>query len=247
MRKKFVAGNWKMHGSCSMATSLADEIAAAKPASIDAAVFPPFPYLAELARRHRDSGLGIGAQDLSEHEGQGAYTGEVSGAMLADVGAHWVLVGHSERRQYHHENDELVARKFAAACAAGLTPILCVGETLQQRESNQTETVIARQLQAVLRRAGVASFATAVIAYEPVWAIGTGHTATPAQVQQVHGFVRSQLEREDATLSRLTRLLYGGSVKAANAANLFVMPDIDGALVGGASLVAEEFLRIAAV
>ncbi|HXS04281.1 MAG TPA: triose-phosphate isomerase, partial [Rhodanobacter sp.] len=221
MRKKLVAGNWKMHGSRTMATALLDEIAAARPASIDVAVFPPFPYLAELAAQHGDSGLGIGAQDLSEHGGQGAYTGEVSGAMLVDVGARWVLVGHSERRQYHREDDELVARKFAAARAAGLTPILCVGETLQQREDDATESVIARQLQAVLHGSGIASFDTAVIAYEPVWAIGTGHTATPEQVQQVHGFIRSQLESEDATLSRLTRLLYGGSVKAANAAELF--------------------------
>jgi len=246
MRKKLVAGNWKMHGSRTMATALLDEIAAARPASIDVAVFPPFPYLAELAAQHGDSGLGIGAQDLSEHGGQGAYTGEVSGAMLVDVGARWVLVGHSERRQYHREDNELVARKFAAARAAGLTPILCVGETLQQREDDATESVIARQLQAVLHGSGIASFDTAVIAYEPVWAIGTGHTATPEQVQQVHGFIRSQLESEDATLSRLTRLLYGGSVKAANAAELFAQADVDGGLIGGASLTAPDFLAICA-
>jgi triosephosphate isomerase len=246
MRKKFVAGNWKMYGSRSMATALATEIAAARPASIDVAVFPPFPYLAELATQHGDSGLGIGAQDLSTHEGQGAYTGEVSGAMLADVGVRWVLVGHSERRQYHHEDDELVARKFAAAQAAGLTPILCVGETLQQRENGETEAVIARQLGAVLHASGIASFDTAVIAYEPIWAIGTGRTATPEQAQQVHGFIRSQLETEDATLSRLTRLLYGGSVKAANAAELFAQADVDGGLIGGASLAADDFLAICA-
>ena len=246
MRKKLVAGNWKMHGSRTMATAVVDEIAAAKPASIDVVVFPPFPYLAELATRHRDSGLGVGAQDLSEHEGQGAYTGEVSGAMLADVGARWVLVGHSERRQYHHEDDELVARKFAAALAAGLTPILCVGETLQQREDGATEAVIAHQLQAVLGSSGIGSFDTAMIAYEPVWAIGTGRTATPEQVQHVHGFIRSQLEREDATLSRLTRLLYGGSVKAANAAELFAQADVDGGLIGGACLTASDFLAICA-
>ncbi|MGN6655899.1 MAG: triose-phosphate isomerase [Rhodanobacter sp.] len=244
MRKKLVAGNWKMHGSRTMATALLGELAAAKPASIDVTVFPPFPYLAELAAQHRDSGIGFGAQDLSEHEGQGAFTGEVSGAMLADVGARWVLVGHSERRQYHHEDNELVARKFAAALAAGLTPILCVGETLQQREADATEGVIAAQLQAVLQNSGVASFDTAVIAYEPVWAIGTGRTATPDQVQQVHAFIRSQLETEDATLSRLTRLLYGGSVKAANAAELFAQADVDGGLIGGASLTAADFLAI---
>ncbi|MEO8777687.1 MAG: triose-phosphate isomerase [Rhodanobacter sp.] len=244
MRKKFVAGNWKMYGSRSMAAALVDEIAAAKPVSIDVAVFPPFPYLAELVTQHRDRGLGIGAQDLSTHEGQGAYTGEVSGAMLADVGVRWVLVGHSERRQYHHEDDELVAQKFAAAVAAGLTPILCVGETQEQRENDETEAVIARQLAAVLRGSGVASFDTAVIAYEPIWAIGTGQTAMPAQVQQVHRFIRSQLETEDATLSRLTRLLYGGSVKAANAAELFAQADVDGGLIGGASLTAADFLAI---
>jgi triosephosphate isomerase len=244
MRKKLVAGNWKMHGSRTMAASLVGELAAAKPASIDVTVFPPFPYLAELAAQHRDCGIGIVAQDLSEHEGQGAFTGEVSGAMLADVGARWVLVGHSERRQYHHEDNELVARKFAAARAAGLTPILCVGETLQQREADATEGVIAAQLQAVLGSSGIASFDTAVIAYEPVWAIGTGRTATPDQVQQVHAFIRSQLETEDATLSRLTRLLYGGSVKAANAAELFAQADVDGGLIGGASLTAADFLAI---
>ena len=244
MRKKLVAGNWKMHGSRTMATALVEEIAAARLASIDVVLFPPFPYLAGLATQHGDRGLGIGAQDVSEHEGQGAYTGEVSGAMLADVGARWVLVGHSERRQYHHEDDALVARKFAAARAAALTPILCVGETLQERQDGATEAVVARQLQAVLRGSGIASFDTAVIAYEPVWAIGTGHTATPEQVQQVHGFIRSQLEREDATLSRLTRLLYGGSVKAANAAELFAQADVDGGLIGGASLTAADFLAI---
>ena len=244
MRKKLVAGNWKMHGSRTMAAALVDELAAAKPASIDVNVFPPFPYLAELAAQHRDSGIGFGAQDLSEHEGQGAFTGEVSGAMLADVGARWVLVGHSERRQYHHEDNELVSRKFAAARAAGLTPILCVGETLQQREADATESVIAAQLQAVLRSSGIASFDTAVIAYEPVWAIGSGRTATPEQAQQVHAFIRSQLETEDATLSRLTRLLYGGSVKAANAAELFAQADVDGGLIGGASLTAADFLAI---
>jgi len=246
MRKKFVAGNWKMHGSRSMATALVNEIVAAKPDSIDVAVFPPFPYLAELAWQHASSGLGVGAQDVSEHEGQGAYTGEVSAAMLADIGAQWALVGHSERRQYHAEGDQLVARKFAAARAGGLTPILCVGETLEQREAGETEAVIARQLQAVLALNGIASFDTAVIAYEPVWAIGTGRTASPEQAQQVHAFIRSQLEKEDVMIARLTRLLYGGSVKAANAAELFAQADVDGGLIGGASLTASDFLGICA-
>lgn len=244
MRKKLVAGNWKMHGSRSMAAELVKEIASGKPGSVDVAVFPPFAYLSELAARQTESGLAVGAQDVSEHTGQGAFTGEISAAMLADVGARWVLVGHSERRQYHHESDDLVARKFAAARAGGLTPILCIGETLEQRETGQTSEVISRQLQAVLSVNGIGCFDTAVIAYEPVWAIGTGRTATPEQVQHVHAFIRSQLEKEDVTISRLTRLLYGGSVKPANAAELFAQVDVDGGLIGGASLTATEFLAI---
>ena len=246
MRRKLVAGNWKMHGSRAMAHALVDEIAASLPDVAEVVVFPPLPYLAPLVEQHAASGLGFGGQDVSEHEGQGAYTGEVSAAMLADVGAHWVLVGHSERRQYHGESDALVARKFAAARAGGLTPILCVGETLEERTAGQTEQVIARQLHAVLEINGIASFDTAVIAYEPVWAIGTGHTATPAQAQEVHAFIRSQLEREDGMISRLTRLLYGGSVKAANAAELFAQADVDGGLIGGASLTSADFLGICA-
>jgi triosephosphate isomerase len=246
MRKKLVAGNWKMYGSRSMATALINDIVAAKPASVEVAVFPPFPYIAELAEQHRNAGLAIGAQDVSEHEGQGAYTGEVSAAMLADIGAQWVLVGHSERRHYHQESDELVARKFAAARAGGLTPILCVGETLEQHEAGQTELVIARQLLAVSALNGIVSFDTAVIAYEPVWAIGTGRTASPEWAQHVHAFIRSQLEKEDVMIARLTRLLYGGSVKAANAAELFAQADVDGGLIGGASLTASDFLGICA-
>lgn len=246
MRKKLVAGNWKMHGSRSMAQALVGEIVAGKPSTIDVAVFPPFPYIAALADSHIGSGLGFGAQDVSEHEGQGAYTGEVSAAMLADCGAQWVLVGHSERRQYHGESDELVARKFAAARAGGLTPILCVGETLAQREAGETEAVISRQLQAVIALNGIGSFDTAVIAYEPVWAIGTGRTATPEQAQEVHAFIRSQLAKEDVMIGGLTRLLYGGSVKAANAAELFAQADVDGGLIGGASLTSADFLGICA-
>ncbi len=244
MRKKLVAGNWKMHGSRSMAAALADAIVASWPENVDVIVFPPFPYIAELAERHADSGLAIGAQDLSEHAGQGAYTGEVSAAMLADVGARWVLVGHSERRQYHGESDQLVARKFAAAIAGGLTPILCVGETLAERDAGHTDAVVARQLQAVIDHNGIASFATAVVAYEPIWCIGSGRTASPDMAQQVHAFLRSQLEKEDVMIARLTRLLYGGSVKPANAAELFAQADIDGGLIGGAALTASDFLGI---
>ena len=229
-----------------MAAALVSEIAAARPRSIDVVVFPPFPYIAAMAAQHAGSGLCFGAQDMSEHPGQGAYTGEVSAAMLLDVGAQWALVGHSERRQYHGESDELVARKFAAARAGGLTPILCVGETLQQHEASETEAVIARQLQAVLKISGIASFDTALIAYEPIWAIGTGRTATPEVAQRVHAFIRSQLEKEDVMIAGLTRLLYGGSVKAANAADLFAQADVDGGLIGGASLTASDFLGICA-
>jgi triosephosphate isomerase len=166
--------------------------------------------------------------------------------MLADVGAQWTIVGHSERRQYHRESDELVARKFAAARTGGLTPILCVGETLAEHEAGATQAVVARQLQAVIALNGIGSFDTAVIAYEPIWAIGTGLTATPAQAQQVHAFIRSQLQKEDAMIARLTRLLYGGSVKAANAADLFAQADVDGGLIGGASLASADFLGICA-
>lgn len=246
MRKKLIAANWKMHGSRSMASALCGEIAAADTDGVDVVICPPFPYLIDVATACAEAGIGVGAQDLSEHEGQGAYTGEVSAAMLADCGAQWVLVGHSERRQYHGESDVLVARKFAAARAAGLTPILCVGETLAQRQAGETETVVARQLQAVLDTCGIGSFDTAVISYEPVWAIGTGHTATPEQAQQMHAFIRSQLQKEDAMIARLTRLLYGGSVKAANAAELFAQSDVDGGLIGGASLTASDFLGICA-
>lgn len=244
MRSKLVAGNWKMHGSRSMATALVGELAAARPEGVELLVIPPFPYLPLVADACADAGIALGAQDLSAHAGQGAYTGEVSGAMLAELGVGWVLVGHSERRQYHGEDDALVADKFTAALAAGLTPILCVGETRVERESGQTEAVILRQLRAVIGRAGIAAFATAVIAYEPVWAIGTGLTATPTQAQEVHALIRSELAREDAMISGLTRLLYGGSVKASNAAELFAQPDVDGGLVGGASLQAGDFLGI---
>jgi len=245
MRRPLVAGNWKMHGSRAMAAELVGAVAAALPAGVDVAVLPPFPYLDGLIALHGASGIGFGAQDLSEHA-QGAYTGEVAGAMLKDVGCRYVLVGHSERRQYHAESNTAVAAKFVAAQAAGLLPILCVGETLAEREAGTTEAVIAAQLDAVVARAGVAAFAQAVVAYEPVWAIGTGLTASPAQAQAVHRFVRDKFVGLDATIAGSLQLLYGGSVKPANAAELFGQPDVDGGLIGGASLVATDFIAICA-
>jgi triosephosphate isomerase len=244
MRTKLVAGNWKMHGSRAMAAALVAEIAAALPPGVDVAVCPPFPYITELAVRHADSGLGFGAQDVSGHQEQGAYTGEVSAAMLADVGCRYVLVGHSERRQYHHEGDAEVAAKFGVARGAGLVPILCIGETADEHAAGQTGAVVARQLGAVVAAHGIAAFAQAVVAYEPIWAIGTGKTATAAQAQAVHALIRSQLAKEDAKIAGLTRILYGGSVKPSNAAELFAQTDVDGGLIGGASLTGSDFLAI---
>jgi triosephosphate isomerase len=245
MRRKIVAGNWKLHGSRGFATELVGELAAGLPLpGVELVVLPPLPYLGELVQAFDGSGIAFGAQDVSSNE-KGAYTGEVAAAMLVDVGARYGLVGHSERRQYHAESSELVARKFVAALHAGLTPVLCVGETLEQREGGQTEAVIASQLEPVLELAGVQAFERAVVAYEPVWAIGTGRTASPQQAQEVHGFVRGVVAARDARIAGLLPLLYGGSVKPDNAAELFAQPDVDGGLVGGASLVADDFLAIA--
>ncbi len=244
MRRKLVAGNWKMHGSRAMARELVDALVPAATGTVEVVVLPPFPYLAGLVEAHAGAALAFGGQDLSEHA-QGAYTGEVSAAMLADIGCRYVLVGHSERRQYHAESSELVARKFVAAQAAGLVPILCVGESLEEREAGRTEEVIAAQLAPVLALAGVAAFANAVVAYEPVWAIGTGRTASPEQAQAVHAFIRSQISALDARIADSLPLLYGGSVKPDNAASLFNQADVDGGLIGGASLAAADFLAIA--
>ena len=245
MRRKLVAANWKMHGSRDANRALMDALTASLPGSCDVVVFPPFPYLAELVTAYASAGIGFGGQDVSAHA-EGAYTGEVAAAMLKDIGCGHVLVGHSERRQYHAEDDAQVASKFMAAQAEGLVPVLCVGETQQQRDAGATESVIARQLGAVIAAAGAPAFAQALIAYEPVWAIGSGRTATSSQAQDVHAFIRSQLASADAKLSGLTRILYGGSVKAASAVDLFAQPDVDGGLVGGASLLASEFLAICA-
>jgi triosephosphate isomerase len=245
MRRPLVAGNWKMHGSRASAKVLLDALARAPTPACEVAVFPPFPYLAELAAAHAATSIAFGAQDVSAHA-EGAYTGEVAATMVKDVGARYTLVGHSERRQYHAESNDLVAAKFAQAQAAGLVPVLCVGETLEQRDAGRTEAVVAAQLDAVIARCGVGAFARAILAYEPVWAIGTGRTATPAQAQEVHAFLRGKMRREDGRISDSLRILYGGSVKPDNAAALFAQPDVDGGLVGGASLVAADFLAICA-
>jgi triosephosphate isomerase len=242
MRKKLVAGNWKMHGSLAENAAL---LAAIKPAlaGIEAAVCVPFPYLAQAQAVLSGSSIAWGAQNLSE-QAKGAFTGEVSASMLLDFGCRYVIVGHSERRSLYGETDDVVARKYVAAQAAGLTPILCVGESLQERESGVTEAVVARQLDAVMEAAGVGSLARAVVAYEPVWAIGTGKTATPEQAQAVHAFIRTRIAARDAGVANALVIQYGGSVKAANAAELMAQPDIDGGLIGGASLIADEFIAI---
>ncbi len=244
MRRRIVAGNWKLHGSRGFAASLLGEVVAALPvAGVDVVVLPPMPYVGELARQFADHPLAFGGQDVSPN-GEGAFTGEVSARMLLDVGGRYGLVGHSERRSLHREDSDLVAAKFHAAVDAGLAPILCLGETLEEREAGRTEEVIAAQLRPVLDRAGVAAFADAVVAYEPVWAIGTGRTASPGQAQEVHAFIRGQVAERDARIGDSLPILYGGSVKPANAAELFAQADIDGGLIGGASLVAGDFLAI---
>jgi triosephosphate isomerase len=246
MRKKIVAGNWKMHGSRAMAANLVQHIVAAGPIGPDIVLCPPNVYIGEVVRLCEGSHIAVGAQDLAEQDGSGAFTGDVSADMLHDVGARWVLVGHSERREYHAETNDMLARKFAAAQKSGLTPILCVGETLAEREAGKVHEVIGEQLRVVIEANGIEAFRKAVLSYEPVWAIGTGKVATPHQAQTVHAFIRSQLAKDDAKIAGLTRVLYGGSVKAANAAELFAQPDVDGGLIGGASLVAADFLAICA-
>ncbi|MFO1408712.1 MAG: triose-phosphate isomerase [Steroidobacteraceae bacterium] len=247
MRQPLVAGNWKMHGSraenAALVRELLDQIAA--DAAAEVMVCPPYVYLWETARLLKDTDVTLGAQSVCA-EAPGAFTGEVSASMLKDVGCRYALVGHSERRQLYGESDALVARKFVAAQAQGLVPVLCVGETLDEREAGRTAEVVARQLDAVLAVSGAGALARAVVAYEPVWAIGTGRTASPEQAQEVHAMIRGKVAVLDATIGASVRILYGGSVKASNARDLFAMPDIDGGLVGGASLKADEFARICA-
>jgi triosephosphate isomerase len=237
-RAPLVAGNWKMHGSRASNQALLDAVLRGVGAGngAECTVCAPYPYLGQVAERLKGSSVSWGAQNVSEHA-QGAFTGEVSAAMLMEFGCRYAIVGHSERRQLYCETDAQVAAKFAAAQAAGLVPILCVGETLEEREAGRTEETVARQLDAVLKKSGGESFETAVLAYEPVWAIGTGRTASPEQAQVVHAFLRQKVQPR-------TRILYGGSVKPQNAAAIFAQPDVDGGLIGGASLVAADFLAI---
>jgi len=247
MRRPIVAGNWKMHGSRAENARLIEELLAGAPSKPGAAcvICPPFVYLQEAARLLRDSALSLGGQDVCA-DAQGPFTGEVSAAMLKDVGCEYVIVGHSERRLLYRESDQLVARKFGTALAKGLVPILCVGEQLADRDAGRTREVVTRQLDVVLELSGAGAFEQAVVAYEPVWAIGTGRTASPEQAQEVHALIRARIGARDARIAGATRIIYGGSVKAGNAAELFAMPDVDGGLIGGASLKADEFLTILA-
>jgi triosephosphate isomerase len=245
MRARFVAGNWKMNGSLAANAELLKAVSSglAGLRGVECAVCVPFPYLPQAGAALGESALKLGAQTLSEHA-SGAYTGEVSAAMLVEFGCRYVLVGHSERRALFGETDAQVAAKFLAAAKAGLVPLLCVGESLQEREAGQTEQVVGRQLDAVMDAAGVQALEGAVLAYEPVWAIGTGRTASPQQAQDVHAFLRARVAARDAKVAKAVRILYGGSVKASNAAEIFAMADVDGGLIGGASLVANDFLAI---
>jgi triosephosphate isomerase (TIM) len=246
MRRYVVAGNWKMNGSHAGNAALLEKVAAGRGGcpDVEVLVCPPAPYLESAGRALQGSGIALGGQNLCDQDKPGAFTGEVHGAMLKDVGCTHVIVGHSERRALYGETDDVVARKFGTAQACGLVPILCVGETLAQREASETEAVLKRQLDAVVDACGVASLEGAVVAYEPVWAIGTGRNATPQQAQDAHAFLRAQIASRDARIAAALRLLYGGSVKSDNAATLFAGPDVDGGLIGGASLKADEFLAI---
>ncbi|TDG12658.1 triose-phosphate isomerase [Seongchinamella unica] len=242
MRQPLVAGNWKMHGSReSVGTLLGALLASDIADTVEVAVCPTYVHLAQALELCAGSAIGVGAQDCS-HAEAGAYTGEVAATMLADLGCDWVILGHSERRAYHNESDSLISAKLAAAIEAGLKPVLCVGETREQREAGEAEAVVAAQLAGALD--GHSKLDGLVIAYEPVWAIGTGLTATPEQAQDIHAFIRAELAGVTGVNADATRLLYGGSVKPGNAGELFAQADIDGALVGGAALVAEDFQAI---
>jgi triosephosphate isomerase (TIM) len=247
-RRALVAGNWKMNGSRDLNANLIRDLVfeAKRFPDIDVLVCPPAPYIESVGRQIDGSAIQLGGQNLCEQEKPGAFTGEVHGGMLRDLGCAYVIVGHSERRALYGEDDARVAEKFGTAQTCGLIPILCVGETLEQREAGQAEAVLERQLGAVVQRCGATAFRQAVIAYEPVWAIGTGRTATPQQAQDMHAFIRGQLAAADAKIANSIRILYGGSVKADNAESLFNCPDVDGGLIGGASLKSAEFVAICA-
>ncbi|MDH5710291.1 MAG: triose-phosphate isomerase, partial [Gammaproteobacteria bacterium] len=244
MRQPMVAGNWKMNGSSNSVKELIKGvIAGVGDANAEVVVCPPFVYIPSVAEAAAGSGIKLGAQNMCDQD-SGAFTGEVSGPMLKDVGCEYVIIGHSERRAMYGETDEVTAIKYGAVLKNGLKPIFCIGETLQEREQGITEQVVGRQIDAILNTEGVASLANAVLAYEPVWAIGTGKTATPEQAQEVHAFIRSKIASLDANIAEGLRILYGGSMNPGNAAELRSQPDIDGGLIGGASLKAEDFLAI---
>ena len=245
MRTPMVAGNWKLNGTRESVVELANAVAqgAASTASVDVLVCPVYVHIGDVSEIAKNNSLLLGAQDVSG-EDEGAFTGEVSAPMLEEYGCSHVIVGHSERRALFGDDNQVVASKYRAAQRAGLIPVLCVGETLQEREAGDTESVVASQLSAVVDAAGVSSLANAIVAYEPVWAIGTGKTATPEQAQAVHKAIRAQIAELDQSVAAGLRILYGGSVKSANASELFAMEDIDGGLIGGASLKADEFLKI---
>lgn len=243
-RRYCVAGNWKMHGSVTQAEKLAADIAAAVPQNVDSVVCPPFVHLGVVAPQLQDSALALGAQDASAWGEQGAYTGQISAQMLKEAGCSHVIVGHSERRSLLGETDDMVARKVERVQEAGLIPIICVGESLAQREDGQSDAVVAAQLTAVIERCGASALADALLAYEPVWAIGTGRTASPDQAQHVHAVLRATVAKKDAKIADSLRILYGGSVKPDNAADLFAQDDVDGGLIGGAALDADAFLAI---
>lgn len=245
MRQPLVAGNWKLNGSLASVKELLAGIKAGlgEVTNAEVAVCPPYIYIPEAQTQLSNTSIAWGGQNLSAETG-GAFTGEVAGAMLRDFGCKYVLVGHSERRTLYGEDNALVAKKFAVAREAGLIPILCVGETLEERQQGTTEEVVGAQLSAVIDREGVAALADAVVAYEPVWAIGTGMTASPEQAQAVHAFIRAQVAQHDAAVADGLRILYGGSMKPENAVELMAQSDIDGGLIGGAALKADDFLSI---
>ena len=244
MRAKLIAGNWKMNGSLQSVVELVDAIKAGDAGRAELAVCPPAVFLMKVGGMLDGSNIALGAQNVCDHQ-SGAFTGEVSAAMLVECGCRYAIVGHSERRSLYGESDQLVAARFKMAHGSGLLPILCVGETLDEREQGITEQVVARQLDAVVDSSGIAAFESAVVAYEPVWAIGTGRVATPEQAQAVHAFIRARLAAADGAVAERLRILYGGSMKPSNAGELLSQPDIDGGLIGGASLQAEDFLGIA--